>query len=175
MKRFISIISIGLLVICSFTACGDAADPQQIVSKGLKINVSGGEEISYTDDHGGFHGDGTTFIALQFSNDEVLDEIRESEEWSSLPLDETVEILIYGKEYESEDGEDFFQYGPYVTDDDFHPLFPEVENGYYCLIDRYTPSPDEKETGILDRYSYNFTLGIYDTDTDILYYCEFDT
>ncbi len=174
MKRCISIISIGLLVICSFTACS-GNDPQEIVSKGLGIDVSDGEGVSYTDDHGGFHGDGATFIALRFSNDNVLEEIRESGEWSAFPLDETVEILLYGTEYESEDGTEFIQYGPYVTDDDFNPIFPKVENGYYRLIDRYEPSPDEEETDILDRYSYNFTVGVYDTDTDILYYCEFDT
>ncbi len=154
---------------------GDDADAQKVVSKGLGIRVPGGEAIAYTDDHGGFHGDGTMFIALRFSDDEVLDEIRESGEWNAFPLDETVETLIYGTEYMSEDGEEWFQYGPYVTDDDFNPLFPKVENGYYRLIDRYEPLPDEEDTDILDRYSFNFTLGVYDTDTDILYYCEFDT
>lgn len=28
---------------------------------------------------------------------------------------------------------------------------------------------------LLNRYSYNFTLAIYDTDNNILYYCEEDT
>ncbi len=173
MKKPAILLFISIFALASL--CGCTTNTTQIVSNGLGINVSGGEEISYTDDHGGFHGDGTTFIALRFSDDEVLDEIRESGEWNAFPLDETVEALIYGTEYVSEDGKEWSQNGPYVTDDDFNPLFPEVENGYYRLIDRYDPSSDEAESDILDRYSFNFTLGIYDTDTDILYYCEFDT
>ncbi len=174
MRRYITLAGICLIVICSLTACGNTdPDPQEIVSEGLGISVSDSEVISYWDDHGGFHGDGTTFITLQFSGDDVLEEILESGEWSAFPLDETVEILVYGKEYEWD--EESLQYGPYVTDDNFNPIFPEVENGYYRLIDRYTSSQGEEDTDILNRDSYNFTLGIYDTDTDILYYCKFDT
>ena len=61
-----------------------------------------------------------------------------------------------------------------MTDEEQEPLLPEVENGYYRLIDR------QMENGfvtaaMLERASLNFTLGIYDTDTDTLYYCEMDT
>ena len=48
---------------------------------------------------------------------------------------------------------------------------PEIQNGYYRLIDRHS----DTDTGILDRYSFNFTLGVYDSDTNTLYCCEVDT
>ena len=34
---------------------------------------------------------------------------------------------------------------------------------------------ENENDDILGRASYNFTIAIYDTDANILYYCEFDT
>ena len=52
---------------------------------------------------------------------------------------------------------------------------PEIEEGYYRLIDRQ--SEEGKATGadILHRASLNFTVGLYDTEKGILYFCELDT
>ena len=58
-----------LLAACS------SQPPQEEVSQALGIDVSGGQVLSASDDHGGFHGDGTTFVELQFSDDAVLEQI----------------------------------------------------------------------------------------------------
>lgn len=50
-------------------------------------------------------------------------------------------------------------------------LIPEINNGYYRLIDRQV----DDGRNILDRESMNFTLMVYDTDNKILYYCEMNT
>lgn len=49
---------------------------------------------------------------------------------------------------------------------------PKVENGGYYFIDR---QQDTERAGLLYRRSYNFSLAIYDSDENILYYCEIDT
>ena len=58
-----------------------------------------------------------------------------------------------------------------LSDWDWNPLVPDIQNGYYRLIDRHS----DRETDILDRYSFNFTVGLYDTDNNTLYFCELDT
>ncbi len=42
--------------------------------------------------------------------------------------------------------------------------------------DRYHDSTDPyDDSNVLARASFNFTIALYDAETDILYYCEFDT
>ena len=61
--------------------------------------------------------------------------------------------------------------GPLLTGSDGQPLVPAVQRGYYRLIDRHS----DTQTPILERGSFNFTVGVYDADARILYYCELDT
>ena len=155
-------------------ACGSQT-PQEEVSQTLGIDVSGGRVASASDDHRGFHGDGTTFVELQFSDDAVLEQIEESGDWKAFPLDRTARALVYGVREEvgtEETGITVYQTGPYVTDDDNDPLIPEIRAGFYRLIDRHAQAG---ETDLLSRASLNFTLALYDTDTDTLYFCEMDT
>ncbi len=42
------------------------------------IDLSAGEMVSTYDDHGGFHGDGTTCTIIQFSDDALLEEIEKA-------------------------------------------------------------------------------------------------
>ena len=55
-------------------------------------------------------------------------------------MDETTTALIYGL------SDDSYQIGPYLNDGSGNPLFPEVVQGYYRLIDRQ----DDTEQDILD-------------------------
>ena len=156
------------------TACGSQT-PQEEVSQALGIDVSSGQVISASDDHGGFHGDGTTFVQLQFSDGEALKQIEESGDWEAFPLDRTAQALVYGVTEQTgteETGIMVYQTGPYLTGEEGDPLVPEIREGYYRLIDRHAKAG---ETDLLDRASLNFTLALYDTDTDTLYFCEMDT
>ena len=49
---------------------------------------------------------------------------------------------------------------------------PEIREGYYRLIDRHA---EAGESDILERSSFNFTLALYDTGADTLYFFELDT
>lgn len=80
-----------------------------------------------------------------------------------LPLSENVEREIYGGEdYESNLAKKLGM--------------PKIQNGYWTFIDRY--NGENKVTngeGLFHRYSANYTVGIYDADSNILYYCKFDS
>lgn len=170
MKKFVFVIGMISLMLFALTACG-SEDPTEEISQTLEIDVSAGEELSASDTHGGFHGDGISCVALQFSDRQVADAIAASTAWTPLPLDETAQALAYGITRE-EDGEVFSE-GPYLTDDGGEPLLPEVANGFYRLIDRHSDAGDGQN--LLERASLNVTLAVYDADSDILYFCEMDT
>lgn len=162
MKRILTPLLFFIFLCLSLTACGAKGDE---AAKVLGLDTSKGEEISNYDTHGGFHGDGTTCIAYHFDDDTILDEIKSSSEWSEFPLDDTVQALVYGLSDETT------QIGPMLNDKEGHPIVPEIQNGYYLLIDRQSGA----EGDTLDRYSFNITLGLYDTDTNTLYFCKLDT
>lgn len=153
-----------LFFLFAFSACGSKS-VQETVSAELGIDASGGKEISATDTHGDFHGDGVSSVALSFSDFSVLDEIKGNAEWKAFPLDDTVQALVYGVNDETS------SIGPFINDGTGNPLVREIQNGYYILIDRQK----DQETDILERSSFNVTVGLYDTDTNTLYYCTLDT
>lgn len=140
------------------------------MSDTLGIDVREGTEIAYNDSHGGFHGDGLTFAAISFSDNAVSKALSNNKNWHPMPLSGELSILVYGIETEHS------RNGPYLTDEDGKAIIPDIQNGYYYFIDRYNQNDTKKsDSGLLDRYSYNFTIAIYDTDSDILYYAEYDT
>ncbi len=167
MKRILSSTVIFLLSIFMLTACGSKT-AQDTVYKELGIDVSSGEEISKYDTHSG-NGDGTSCVVLSFNNDTVVEEIKSHSSWKSFPLDETVETLVYGVSDETS------SIGPYLNDNNGNALIPKIENGYYLLIDRQIENDKSSGADILHRLSFNFTLGLYDTDTNTLYFCKLDT
>jgi hypothetical protein len=53
---------------------------------------------------------------------------------------------------------------------------PQIKNGYWFFSDRHNKSTSpEKDVDLFERRSFNFTLAIYDIDTNTLYYFELDT
>ena len=53
---------------------------------------------------------------------------------------------------------------------------PDIENGYYYFLDRHSEATNvNNDEDLNERSSYNFSLGIYDSDTMMLYYYELDT
>ena len=173
-QRILSIMAALALLL---TACGGGSvrSVQDEIAGALDLDLSGCEVVSSWDDHGGFHGDGTAFAELKCSDSGVLDQIQEDSGWKAFPLDRTARALVYGVREEvgtEETGITAYQTGPYVTDDDNDPLIPEIRAGFYRLIDRHAQAG---ETDLLSRASLNFTLALYDTNTNTLYFCEMDT
>ncbi|MBE7014147.1 MAG: hypothetical protein E7419_02935 [Ruminococcaceae bacterium] len=122
--------------------------------------------IEELDTHGGFHGDGSYYLILDCS-DNKEEALKIVSNWNKLPLSENLNLIIYGGE------KDGVTYG-YKLQEEAH--IPKIKNGYFMFEDRHYKSKDSKDdTELFDRYSFNFSIAIYDCDTDIMYYFEYDT
>lgn len=120
--------------------------------------------VAEEDSHGGFLGDGSCYLILDCASDpeKALDLVRD---WKPLPLSEPLRLLMYGGE-----GDDA-RYG-YELAKEAH--WPNIEHGYYKFIDRQAEDPAD-DSGVLGRYSFNFEIAAYDTDSNRFYYFKFDT
>ena len=170
-KRW-NIIVLTSLALIVMTGCGAEKENSisSEISKTIGVDVSVGEVISKSDSHGGFHGDGVTVIEIQLNDTSISDQIKDNEDWNTLPLTENLTSLVYGVQTESS------SVGPMIHSGDGAPVIPEVVNGYYYFLDRHSQSTNPKDDSeVLDRASYNFTIAIFDTDQQTLYYMELDT
>lgn len=128
----------------------------------LKLNLSGGTVVSELDTHGGFHGDGDTFVVITFPQTDwpALEGEMTGPYWHPLPLTDNLFKVTYSLAL-GKDGE---------------PFFPEVSQGYYYFRDRHSESRDPADDSeLFGRGSWNFTMAVYDSQTGTLYYYELDT
>ena len=139
-----------------------------MVSEALGVDASTGSTMSSMDTHSG-NGDGTAYFELHFDGKEMVKQIQEDDAWKPFPLDKTAQTLVYGVSDETS------SVGPFLTDEEGKALVPEIANGYYRLIDRQVEQDKATGADILNRASFSFTVGLYDTDTNTLYCCELDT
>lgn len=119
--------------------------------------------VKESDSHGGFLGDGEAHLILDCS--ENSDKAREIvEDWNELPLSKNVGMVMYGGEH----------YGYRFAEKNG---WPKITNGVYKFVDRHREAGLDKsdDTELFNRASFNFTLAIYDFDTDFLYYFKIDT
>ena len=154
---------LALLYLFSLKPTADYIDEMTEYFGFAKTDFSVVEEL---DTHGGFHGDGSYYLILDCSNAKEK-ALKKVENWNKLPLSENLNLIMYGGE------KDGVAYG-YELAEEAH--FPKIENGYYIFEDRHSESKDSRDDyELFDRYSFNFSIAVYDCDTDKLYYFEFDT
>ncbi len=156
-----------------FSSCDASGMLNRELSGVLGLELSGGTVLANWDSHGG-NGDGTKFAAIQFPDDSVEEQLRNTENsrWKVLPIqDEEVRAILYGVTRRQPDGSEA-TFGPLLTDPDTgEALFPQVEEGYYFFWDRHA----DTDTPFFSRYSFNFTVAVYDAEKKILYYGKLDT
>ena len=122
--------------------------------------------IDEYDTHGGFHGDGTYYLVLDCSEN-TAQAMELNKEWKPLPFTENLQIIMYGGEKNG------VSYG-YNLAEEAH--WPVIHNGVYKFVDRHSEAIDKADdTNLFNRHSFNFSIAVYDLDTDTLYYFEFDT
>lgn len=142
------------------------ATAQARVGRALGLALDTATVLTEQDDHGGFHGDGQTFIALQLAENGLPDRAG----WAALPLDRNAAVLLYGETTETASR------GPYLHDEAGNPLLPPVAHGCWCFRDRQAAQGEELSAeAVLGRPSMNWTAAVYDADARILYYMELDT
>lgn len=138
----------------------------------LGFTPEGGQVVRSEDTHGGCHGDGHTFIVMDFDEENgraLAERLETSETWKPLPFDRTLTALAYGLREGSR------QTGPYVTGRGGSALLPAIGSGYYFFKDRHVDAASDNDADLLLRASLNFTLAIFDTAANRLYYYELDT
>ena len=127
------------------------------VERKLDISLPCGLVEQAWDSHGGFHGDGETLavIATELTRPQ-------GQYWHSLPLTDNLKTLLSRSGLEGMDV--------------MAQTVPGIEHGFYYFRDRHSESQDPaSDDGILDRYSYNLTLAVYDSGTGTLYVWLLDT
>ena len=142
------------------------------ISKTLDLALAQGNLIENVDTHSGSHGDGDSLQTWTFADDSLSKQIQADSAWKPFPLTKNLEALLYGVTYD--EGLSVTVVGPYVSFSE--EQLPRVEHGYYYFVDRQAESEQQNsDEQILERVSYNFSIAIYDTDTDTLYYVEADS
>ncbi len=158
-----------VMVILFLTGCFSESINKRI-SRSLGIEIPKDIKIEYEDTHGGFHGDGETVAVVEFNNsigEDIQSEMLNNEDWNKLPLSENLDLIMYGGKKE---GMDYAYNLAELLD------MPSIENGYWFFDNRHSNSISPKEdSNLFNQSSFNFTIAVYDIDTQTLYYLEFDT
>ena len=161
--KYIKLITIAIVICLVFSACSTIDNRR---TNYFGFNANDFIIVEEEDTHGGFLGDGSYYLILDCSeNTSKAYEIIKY--WKKLPLSDNLNLAMYGG------NKDGVIYG-YNFAEEAH--LPIVTNGVYKFVDRHTESDCKSDdTKLLSRYSFNFSLAVYNFDTDTLYYYELDT
>ena len=161
--KFARIIIVAIIA-CLFLASCNSVGIGQTDYFGFKTSEF--TVVDEKDTHGGFRGDGDYYLILDCS--EKTEQAAELiKDWSPLPLTENLQLIMYGGE---KNGVSYC----YNLAEEAH--WPIIINGVYKFVDRHSEAIDKSDdTNLFNRYSYNFSVAVYDLDTNTLYYFEFDT
>lgn len=162
MKK-ISMLIMCLAIMLNLMACSEQTD----VSEGyFGFSKNDFTIVEEADTHGGFHGDGSYYFIMDCSENKEK-ALENLSGWTELPLSENLHLIMYGGE------KDGMTYGYDLAEE---AKMPEVENGYYYFYDRHSESTDSSDDSeLFDRSSFNFSIAVYDSDTNKMYYFEYDT
>lgn len=132
------------------------------VSRTIGIMIPFSTEVECKDSHGGFHGDGECIIKVYFSDEqgtEFKEIINKDSRWHQLPMPDKLQEIA----------------GARIDKDMYIPI---IQNGYYFFLDRHSEADDKYNPYEMYeefRASSNYTVAVFDTDENILYYYELDT
>lgn len=161
-NKFMFLILCGLFLIFLVVGCS-FNNRLKYIGESIKINIDNCKIEHEKDTHGGFLGDGEYFAKI-ICTDEKDEEIKIR--WKIYPLSDELQKAMKIKTCEDNGCKDVYE----------RYSIPNIKNGYYYFFDRHSDSVDNKsELELNKRSSYNFSVGIYDIDNNILYYYELDT
>ena len=150
-------------------ACSGTRSTPENVAQELGVSLPETVSVGYEDTHGGFHGDGETFVTLTFSADDAaaLQAQLAEQGWQPLPMEGEMRAAVYGGEL---DGVNYGD-GVFARYSVSSPV-----NGWYWFFDRHSEATDPHSAdGLLGRYSMNYSAAVFDADRNTLYYYELDT
>ena len=165
--KFAKIIIVTIIACLFLTSCNTVGNGQ---TDYFGFKTSEFTVVDEKDTHGGFHGDGDYYLILDCSEktEQAAERIKD---WSPLPLTENLQRVM-DMTCSGVDGDGVY-YSKTLAEMAHWPI---IENGVYKFIDRHSEAIDKSDdTNLFNRYSYNFSVAVYDLDTNTLYYFEFDT
>ena len=167
------LMALSILLITMACSLSQLGHSKGDIAHTLGVDLSSATILQNIDSHGGFFGEGDTYVEMEFADNEgkvFVEKLENNGLWSKLPLTENLNIAVYGEKDESE------WVGSLAVNDNGEAYFPLVDNGYYFFLDRHSESTDSRDdTDLLNRDSYNFIIAIYDTDNHRLHYYKLDT
>lgn len=117
-------------------------------------------KIEEKDTHGGFHGDGEALIKVYFSYKQAEKFIRKIDKnihWNKLPMKDILQTCINNN-----------------TTDEISVAI--IENGYWFFLDRHSKATNKYNYyDMFDRASSNYSIAIFDIDSNVLYIYSLDT
>jgi len=126
----------------------------------LGLDVKGTRVINSYDTHGGIHGDGVAYYCVGYEDAHNLAAIEANPAWHPLPMSDNVTNAVYSV----------------MVAENGAPLFPVIMSGYYYFEDRHDQSTDPLSDADLNaRASYNFTVALYCTNTNVVHYAAIDS
>lgn len=135
----------------SYRVSGEEVPLLAAVCQSLQTSLVRGGVLRSWETHGGFHGDGETYVEVCGSS-----EIPDSPFWHPLPAPEVFRKLAAN-----------------CRDDNDACVIPEITEGYWYFRNRH---PECTDPAAMEDYgSWNYTLAVYDSVRQILYYYELDT
>lgn len=164
MKAKLTLSIAATLALLLFCVVVTVNSPRSLAGEALGIDLPRPIETQWSDDHGGFLGDGVTRGVLVFSsqNGAALEKaLAENEVWHTLPLPEPVQLFVYGGE------KDGVNYGEPMKN------VPKITEGYYYFRDRLHDTDTTEQ--FLDASSHNATIALYDTQKTTLYLIQYDS
>ena len=150
-------------------ACSGTRSTPENVAQELGVSLPETVSVGYEDTHGGFHGDGETFVTLTFSADDAaaLQAQLAEQGWQPLPMEGEMRAAVYGGELDGV----IYGDGVFARYSVSAPV-----NGWYWFFDRHSEATDPHSAdGLLGRYSMNYSAAVFDADRNTLYYYELDT
>lgn len=161
MKKHLKIILLIILIlVVSYIVYSFTLSKYFFYSSHIEIQIPIFTKMEERDTHGGFHGDGETFVKAYFTEKQALkfvNKIKMNSHWKELPMPDILEKCATKG-----------------IDDDVE--IPYIENGYYFFIDRHSQSTNKYEYNeIHNRASWNYSIAVFNRDTNILYYYALDT
>lgn len=163
-KKYLKILLIVLLsifviyIIYAFTL-----EERVLMTKKIENYIPIYAKMDKKNTHRGFHNDGELLEKIYFSEKQANNFINSAEKnsnWRQLPITERLHNKVC----------------KHAIDEEMN--IPEVSNGYWFVLDRHSVAKDkynEKDIFNEDRYSYNFTIAVFDIEQNVLYIYELDT
>lgn len=161
MKKYLKIITLIILLLFIFYMIYDFTLKKYLFySSHIEIQIPIFAKIEEKDTHGGFHGDGETFVKIYLSDKQTqkfISKINKNLHWQELPMPKLLQNCASNSIDEGIE-------------------IPFVNNGYWFFLNRQSKVTDKYNYNeIVNIASSNYSIAIFDTASNVLYYYALDT